>query len=79
MTAARTPCSLSTATEENGYPWAVRFIRTTGRSASAASARIGLCRVAVASTKPSTCRARIWSKIIRSRVRSASVFPMSAT
>ena len=78
-TAARTPCSLSTETEENGKSGEVRFISTTGTSAAAASARIGLPAVAVPSTNPSTCLARIWSKTSRSLARSASVLPSRAT
>ena len=73
------PRSLSTDTESRLWSCAIRFISTTGRPARAASASSGSLRCAVASTIPSTWRARICWNTSRSRSPSPSVLPISAT
>ena len=78
-TASRIPRSLSTDTEGKLNSSDSRLTSTTSRPACAAAASTRLCTVAVASTKPSTCRARISSKTICSRSSSESVLPISAT
>ncbi len=78
-TAIRMPLSLSTETDGRLWSSAIRLTSTTGSPVRAASASSGSLRCAVASTIPSACRARIWSKTSRSRSPSPSVLPISAT